>query len=773
MQDKDPDISEKLLGQLNEAQREAVAYCDGPSLVIAGAGSGKTRVLTYKIAYLLAQGLPPYYILALTFTNKAAREMKMRIADLVGEKKARQLWMGTFHSIFARILRSEAEHIGFKSNFTIFDSGDSASLIRQIIKDMNLDDKIYKAGSVHNQISRAKNNLITPKMYAQNTEIQEYDRAAKRPQLFEIYQRYQDRLRSANSMDFDDLLMYTNILFRDHPEVLENYQNRFQYILVDEYQDTNFSQHLIVKQLADKHHRICAVGDDAQSIYSFRGANIDNILKFKSNFPETRIFKLEQNYRSTQTIVNAANSLIKKNTEQIFKNVFSKNDEGEKLEVAGAFSDFEEGLIVSNKIARMRYEEHASYGDFAILYRTNAQSRIFEEALRKKNIPYRIYGGVSFYQRKEIKDVICYFRLIVNPGDEEALRRIINYPARGIGETTFAKIASAAQLHGVSLWQVLSDPLQYNLNINSGTAKKLADFRALIGEFIEQNETLNAYELAHLVVQKSGIYREAYDDKTPEGMSRAENIEELLNAMNEFVSTRTEEGAEDIRLIDFLSEVSLLTDQDTDQEAEDEKVTLMTVHSAKGLEFNHVFVVGLEEDLFPSRMAMNEMRGLEEERRLFYVAITRAKKTCTLTFAKSRFKNGQINPARESRFLRDIDPEYLSMERNTLSTQREAPTDGFWGSLRNQQVFRKEPEQPSFINEPKKISPVARSASSTPLSKEAEALHEGNVIEHERFGRGVVSAIEQSGNDKRAFVDFESAGTKQLLLKFAKFKIIS
>jgi DNA helicase-2/ATP-dependent DNA helicase PcrA len=773
MQDKDPDISEKLLGQLNEAQREAVAYCDGPSLVIAGAGSGKTRVLTYKIAYLLAQGLPPYYILALTFTNKAAREMKMRIADLVGEKKARQLWMGTFHSIFARILRSEAEHIGFKSNFTIFDSGDSASLIRQIIKDMNLDDKIYKAGSVHNQISRAKNNLITPKMYAQNTEIQEYDRAAKRPQLFEIYQRYQDRLRSANSMDFDDLLMYTNILFRDHPEVLENYQNRFQYILVDEYQDTNFSQHLIVKQLADKHHRICAVGDDAQSIYSFRGANIDNILKFKSNFPETRIFKLEQNYRSTQTIVNAANSLIKKNTEQIFKNVFSKNDEGEKLEVAGAFSDFEEGLIVSNKIARMRYEEHASYGDFAILYRTNAQSRIFEEALRKKNIPYRIYGGVSFYQRKEIKDVICYFRLIVNPGDEEALRRIINYPARGIGETTFAKIASAAQLYGVSLWQVLSDPLQYNLNINSGTAKKLADFRALIGEFIEQNETLNAYELAHLVVQKSGIYREAYDDKTPEGMSRAENIEELLNAMNEFVSTRTEEGAEDIRLIDFLSEVSLLTDQDTDQEAEDEKVTLMTVHSAKGLEFNHVFVVGLEEDLFPSRMAMNEMRGLEEERRLFYVAITRAKKTCTLTFAKSRFKNGQINPARESRFLRDIDPEYLSMERNTLSTQREAPTDGFWGSLRNQQVFRKEPEQPSFINEPKKISPVARSASSTPLSKEAEALHEGNVIEHERFGRGVVSAIEQSGNDKRAFVDFESAGTKQLLLKFAKFKIIS
>lgn len=773
MQDKDPDISEKLLGQLNEAQREAVAYCDGPSLVIAGAGSGKTRVLTYKIAYLLAQGLPPYYILALTFTNKAAREMKMRIADLVGEKKARQLWMGTFHSIFARILRSEAEHIGFKSNFTIFDSGDSASLIRQIIKDMNLDDKIYKAGSVHNQISRAKNNLITPKMYAQNAEIQEYDRAAKRPQLFEIYQRYQDRLRSANSMDFDDLLMYTNILFRDHPEVLENYQNRFQYILVDEYQDTNFSQHLIVKQLADKHHRICAVGDDAQSIYSFRGANIDNILKFKSNFPETRIFKLEQNYRSTQTIVNAANSLIKKNTEQIFKNVFSKNDEGEKLEVAGAFSDFEEGLIVSNKIARMRYEEHASYGDFAILYRTNAQSRIFEEALRKKNIPYRIYGGVSFYQRKEIKDVICYFRLIVNPGDEEALRRIINYPARGIGETTFSKIASAAQLHGVSLWQVLSDPLQYNLNINSGTAKKLADFRALISEFIEQNETLNAYELAHLVVQKSGIYREAYDDKTPEGMSRAENIEELLNAMNEFVSTRTEEGAEDIRLIDFLSEVSLLTDQDTDQEAEDEKVTLMTVHSAKGLEFNHVFVVGLEEDLFPSRMAMNEMRGLEEERRLFYVAITRAKKTCTLTFAKSRFKNGQINPARESRFLRDIDPEYLSMERNTLSTQREAPNDGFWGSLRNQQVFRKEPEQPSFINEPKKISPVARSASSTPLSKEAEALHEGNIIEHERFGRGVVSAIEQSGNDKRAFVDFESAGTKQLLLKFAKFKIIS
>lgn len=762
---------ENLLDSLNSAQRTAVEYCDGPSLVIAGAGSGKTRVLTYKVAYLLEQGLPPYYILALTFTNKAAREMKSRIADLVGEKRARRLWMGTFHSIFSRILRNESESIGFESNYTIFDSSDSKNLVKLIVKEMNLDDKQYRPGTVHNQISRAKNSLITPKMYVQNSEILEYDKMARRPRLFEIYQRYQNRLRAANSMDFDDLLMYTNILFRDNPEILEKYRNQFQYILVDEYQDTNFAQHLIVKQLADAHHRVCVVGDDAQSIYSFRGANIDNILKFKSNYPETKIFKLEQNYRSTKNIVNAANSLIKKNTEQIFKNVFSENEEGELIEIVNAFSDFEEGVIVANKISRLRFEEHASYNDIAILYRTNAQSRIFEEALRKKNIPYRIYGGLSFYQRKEIKDVISYFRLVVNPNDEEAFRRIINYPTRGIGNVTVGKLSEAAQLHNVSLWRVLATPLEYNVNINSGTAKKLSDFHSLISDFIEHNETLNAFELAQQIIKNSGIAHDAYEDLTPEGMSRAQNIQELLNAMSEFVTTREEQGEEGVKLVDFLSEVSLLTDQDTDNESDNDKVTLMTVHAAKGLEFEHIFVVGMEEDLFPSAMAKAEIRGLEEERRLFYVAITRAKKTCTISYAKSRFKNGQINSAQESRFLREIDPKYLlTNEKTTSSFSSSSSSDDFWGSLREKRISSQ--SQKNFSIPQKRFTAVSQTTSSAPLSKEAAELQEGNIIEHERFGRGTVITIEMSGNDRRAFVEFESSGRKQLLLKFARFKII-
>jgi DNA helicase-2/ATP-dependent DNA helicase PcrA len=758
----------QLLQQLNGPQKAAVEFCDGPSLVIAGAGSGKTRVLTYKIAYLLEQGLPPYYLLALTFTNKAAREMKSRIAELVGEKSARRLWMGTFHAIFSRILRNEAEAIGFKSNFTIFDSSDSKNLIKLIVKELNLDDKQYRPGAVHNQISRAKNSLITPGMYAANAEIVQYDQMAKRPLIYEIYQRYQSRLRSGNSMDFDDLLMQTNILFRDHPDVLERYRNQFQYILVDEYQDTNFAQHLIVKQLAEKHHRVCVVGDDAQSIYSFRGANIDNILKFKSNFPETQVFKLEQNYRSTQNIVNAANSLIKKNTEQIFKNVFSENEEGEKIEIRSAFSDYEEGLIVANKIARMRLEEHASFSDFAILYRTNAQSRIFEESLRKNNIPYRIYGGLSFYQRKEIKDVISYFRIIVNPNDEEAFRRTINYPARGIGNVTVGKITSAAQLHNVSLWQALASPLEYNMDVNAGTAKRMSGFHTLISDLIEKNETMNAFQLAQEVIKNSGITKEAYDDMTPEGMSRTQNIQELLNAMNEFVATRQEQGEEKNQLVDFLSEVSLLTDQDTDKDADNEKVTLMTVHSAKGLEFNHVFVVGMEEDMFPSGMAKSEVRGLEEERRLFYVAITRAKKSCTVSYAKSRFKNGQINPATESRFLKDIDPSYISMDKKTASEVSRPPkADDFRGSLREQRLQNSIKQTP-----PEKKISVHQTGSSIPLSKEASALQVGHVIEHERFGRGVVTSMEMSGNDSRAFVEFDSAGKKQLLLKFAKFTIV-
>ncbi len=757
-----------FLDNLNEAQRAAVEFCDGPSLVIAGAGSGKTRVLTYKIAWLLEQGLPPYYLLALTFTNKAAREMKSRIAQLVGEKQARRLWMGTFHAIFSRILRNEAEAIGFRPNFTIFDTADSKNLIRLIIREMELDDKQYKPGGVHNQISRAKNSLITPAMYAANGELMEYDRQARRPSLSEIYNRYQQRLRAGNSMDFDDLLLYTNILFRDHPDILERYRNQFQFILVDEYQDTNFAQHLIVKQLADKHHRVCVVGDDAQSIYSFRGANIDNILKFRSNYPDTQIFKLEQNYRSTQNIVNAANSLIRKNSEQIFKEVFSSNDVGEKIEVKSAFSDFEEGLIVANKISRMRLEKHVPYSSFAILYRTNAQSRIFEEALRKNNIPYRIYGGLSFYQRKEIKDVISYFRLIVNPNDEEAFRRIINYPTRGIGDVTVAKIALAAQQHQVSLWQVLAAPEACSLGVHAGTARKLEGFHTLVSGFIEKNKSLNAFELAQEVIRKSGIAAEAYEDMTPEGMSRTQNIQELLNAMNEFVATRQEQGEEQNRLADFLSEVSLLTDQDTDREAENEKVTLMTIHSAKGLEFNHVFVVGMEEDLFPSPMARTEMRGLEEERRLFYVALTRARESCTITYAKSRFRNGQTNPARESRFLNDIDPAYLNMDRQTaLGRRKKEETDDFWGSMRKKRLEK----EPAFTP-PKQGVSLQQSYSSASLSKEAKELQEGDTIEHERFGRGVVTAIEMGGSDRRAFVDFESAGKKQLLLKFARFSIV-
>lgn len=773
MQTNEKENLSQLLSQLNEPQRQAVEFCHGPSLVIAGAGSGKTRVLTYKIAFLLEQGLPPYYILALTFTNKAAREMKSRIADLVGFKKARQLWMGTFHAIFSRILRNEAEAIGFQPNFTIFDTSDSTNLIKLIIKDMNLDDKIYKPSGVHHTISRAKNSLITAQMYAQNSEIQQYDLMAKRPMLGEIYLRYQNRMRAANSMDFDDLLMQTNILFRDHLEILEKYQNQFQYILVDEYQDTNFAQHLIVKKLAEKHHRVCVVGDDAQSIYSFRGANIDNILKFKSTFPETETFKLEQNYRSTQIIVNAANSLIKNNKEQIFKNVFSENDEGEKIELLSAFSDFEEGLLVSNKIARMRLEQHTSYGDFAILYRTNAQSRIFEEALRKKNIPYRIYGGLSFYQRKEIKDIISYFRMIVNPSDEEAFRRIINYPARGIGDVTVQKITSAAQRHQLSLWEIVSNPLKYNLDVNSGTGKKISGFTEMISGFLEKNKTENAFDVAQAVIKESGIAKESYEDMTPEGMSRAQNVQELLNGINEFVNSRIEQGIEEVSLVDFLSEVSLLTDQDTDKESSEEKVTMMTIHASKGLEFKHVFVVGMEEDLFPSGMAKNEPRGLEEERRLFYVAITRAEETCTLTFAKSRFKNGSINVSRESRFLSEIDPGLLSMERNTLSATKPDAANGFWETMRSAYNESVQKRPATRFSAPKRMTSVENTSSSpAKLSAEATELQVGNIIEHERFGRGEVVEIEQSGNDKRAFVEFELAGRKQLLLKFAKFKIV-
>lgn len=781
---------EQLLQQLNTSQRGAVEYNDGPSLVIAGAGSGKTRVLTYKMAYLLKLNLPPQNILALTFTNKAAREMKARVGQLVGENIARRLWMGTFHSVFSRILRTEAEKIGFTSNFTIFDSADSRNLIKTIIKELQLDDKVYKPARIQSMISNAKNALVSPIAYAQNRDMLEYDMKAKVPQVKDIYKIYNSRLLAANTMDFDDLLFHTNCLFRDHPDVLAVYQNRFQYILVDEYQDTNFAQYLVVKQLADQHHRVCVVGDDAQSIYSFRGANIDNILNFKGNYPEARIFKLEQNYRSTQNIVNAANSLIKQNKGQIQKNVFSENAIGEKIEVASAFSDFEEGIIVANKIQDLRRSEEASYSDFVILYRTNAQSRIFEESLRKKNIPYRIYGGLSFYQRKEIKDVIAYFRMVVNPKDEEAFKRIINYPTRGIGATTVGKITATAQLQNVSLWEVIQDPLKYNLNVNAGTAKKLGDFQRLIAEFIHELPVATAYEIANKIVKESGIAREAYQDQTPEGMSRQENLQELLGGIHEFCETRIEEGETRVGLIDFLSEVSLLSDQDTDKEEDQEKVTMMTVHASKGLEFKNVFIVGLEEDLFPSSMTKSEVRGLEEERRLFYVAITRAENFCMLTYARSRFRNGQTNACHPSRFLKDIDKEYLNANAGVLegSIQAQYSQGGFWDSVRKdreekeelQDIKRKE----SSIFETREIpKPSVHSSRSnfvnaktaqpkTPESSDIYGVQIGAIIKHERFGIGKITAVDGDASSRKATVEFENAGTKQLLLKFARFEII-
>lgn len=775
-----------LLEQLNVQQRQAVEYNQGPSLIIAGAGSGKTRVLTYKIAYLLKQGMLPQNVLALTFTNKAAAEMKARIAEIIGWKHARGLWMGTFHSVFSRILRTEAEKIGFTSSFTISDSADSRNLIKTIIKEYQLDDKIYKPARVQSMISNAKNALISPQMYSQNKELIEHDTRSKVPMVKDIYNDYCARLKRSNSMDFDDLLFFTNRLFRDHPEVLKFYQEMFQFILVDEYQDTNFAQYLVVKQLADAHHRVCVVGDDAQSIYSFRGANIDNILKFKEVYPESKMFKLEQNYRSTQNIVNAANSLISQNSEQIKKRVFSEKSEGDRIEVSGAYSDFEEGVIIANKIQELRRSNQTNYNDFAILYRTNAQSRVFEESLRKKNIPYRIYGGLSFYQRKEIKDVIAYFRMVINPYDEEAFKRIINYPARGIGATTLTKIVDTARRHEVSLWEVIAGVLDYNLEVNAGTARKLAGFREVMDGFIEQAKTMNAYELATHIVKESGIAGEAYKDQTPEGMSRQENLQELLGGMHEFCETRIEEGNEEISLVDFLSEVSLLSDQDTDKEVDEEKVTLMTIHASKGLEFKNVFVVGLEEDLFPSAMAKNEFKGLEEERRLFYVAITRAEEFCMLSYAKSRFRHGQINASHPSRFLRDIDATFLKVNGGGFGGDFETPSTQVENRFANRYagmqppVRRETPE--SRPSQP--ISPSARPSVGTQFVNARNAkpkadaganmsgLQEGSTIKHERFGIGTVTALSGDADSRKATVEFENSGTKQLLLKFARFQIV-
>ena len=783
-----------MFKDLNESQREAVVYCDGPSLVIAGAGSGKTRVLTYKIAWLLSQDetIRPWNILALTFTNKAAREMKERIGRLVGEEKARYLQMGTFHSVFARILRAEAETIGFNANFTIYDQSDARSLVKTIIKEMQLDDKVYKPASVADRISMAKNHLLLPQSYAQSAWARD-DASQKRPQVSNIYIRYAERCRQANAMDFDDLLVQTWLLFQNHEDIRRKYVEKFHYVLVDEYQDTNYAQQAIVYQLTKERQKVCVVGDDAQSIYSFRGANIDNILNFQSLYKDAKLFKLEQNYRSTQLIVQAANSLIRRNERQIPKNVFSKNEHGEKLQLKPAYSDREEAMIVTQDIKRIRREERRNWSDFAILYRTNAQSRSFEEQMRKDNIPYRIYGGLSFYQRKEIKDVIAYFRLIANPSDEEAFKRIVNYPARGIGDTTVGKIIQTAQTYGVSLWQVIKEPVLFPMDVSKGTMTKIQAFRELIEGWIARVTTEDAYTLGHDVIMNSGISKDIYSGRNPEDISRQENLEEFLSGMQDFVESRREEDmGDEVYLPDFLQEVALLTDLDSDDGDSNDKVTLMTIHSAKGLEFPTVFIVGLEENIFPSPMCTNSMRELEEERRLLYVAITRAEKHCILTCAQNRFRYGRMEYDTPSRFIRDIDPELLDVQSETGGGKPSFGGSTFGGSRGPEWMQNPRPVATQFRADPKPraVAPrqpekpvdpfgpnfkrVYNAVAPRPMASDPNPsdLHEGCTIEHQRFGVGTVVKIEGTGENTKATVAFRNAGTKQLLLKFAKFKII-
>ncbi len=775
----------KFLDELNDSQREAVEFSDGASLIIAGAGSGKTRVLTYKIAYLLKKGLAPSSILALTFTNKAAREMKNRIAELVGERIARYLWMGTFHSVFSRILRAEADKLGFTKNFTIYDSSDSNSLIKSIIKGLKLDEKIYRPGFVHSRISAAKNNLITPGAYAGNADMVRSDMHARVPHLHEVYKIYTEKCKQADAMDFDDLLLQTNILFRDFPEVLQKYREHFNYILVDEYQDTNYAQYLIIKKLSEQHERICVVGDDAQSIYSFRGANIDNILQFKNNYQSTQVFKLERNYRSTQTIVNAANSLIDKNEHRIPKTVYSEKAEGEKIKVMQLYSDFEEGAVVAEYIKDLKESENYLYQQIAVLYRTNAQSRVLEDQLRKSLIPYRIYGGLSFYQRKEIKDVIAYCRLVCNPSDEEALKRIINTPARGIGDTTVNKVLECAMLHEVTAWEVMGDILKYNLQVNAGTANKLTKFREMIRVFAEQREVLDAYQLVDTIIKTTGIISDTYTDNSPESMSRRENVQELLNAIHEFCEIKTNNNESSL-LVDFLAEVSLLTDQDTDKNADEDKVTMMTVHAAKGLEFKVVFVVGMEEELFPSTFAMDSARELEEERRLFYVAITRAEERCFITYAKSRFKNGQVNFANPSRFIKDIDPAYLDHPADSQVKSKSSffdDDDDFQGGFRNfghraQRTYTpkqsyQQPEMPSMPPpSPKKLTKIRPSGHAVSDENFTPTIPVGKFVKHQLFGIGKVLSVSMTGANEKADIDFGEKGVKSLLLKFAKLEVL-
>lgn len=853
-----------LLNDLNEAQRAAVEYIDGPSLVIAGAGSGKTRVLTYKIAYLLSQGMKPWSIMALTFTNKAAREMKERIGKLVGNDLAQHLYMGTFHSIFSRILRAEAEHIGFNNNFTIYDESDSRSLIKAIVKEMELDDKKYKPAAVHAKISMAKNNLMSAAAYESDAAIFEQNKRAQIPEVGKIFVAYVQRCKQANAMDFDDLLTLTYQLFREHEDIRHKYAARFDYVLVDEYQDTNHVQMSIVMQLCQEKQRVCAVGDDSQSIYSFRGANIDNILNYQRQFQGTRLFKLEQNYRSTQTIVEAANSLIKHNRNQIPKDVFSENAKGEKIQYKPAYSDKEEAVIVAKDVKRIRREDGCQYSDFAILYRTNAQSRSFEEEFRKQGIPYRIYGGLSFYQRKEIKDIIAYFRLVANPDDEEAIKRIINYPARGIGATTVLKIADCAHQNQVSFWAVIGTPEQYGLAVNKGTMNKLETFRLLISSFIERAQTTDVYELGDAIIKESGISQDIMSGKDADDLARQENLEEFLSGMSAFVEERREEGRfDELFLQDYLQDVALLTDADSDGDKDEPSVSLMTVHAAKGLEFPTVFVVGLEENIFPSPLSAASLRELEEERRLLYVAITRAEKHCILTNAKNRWRYGKMEFDNPSRFIDEIDGKLIdcqdeaggslfgSMSESRLGSRSGSRFGSRADSMSDQPEWARaqrprrpweDAEQPRYSSRYQNSKPVAsqfvadpkpslfddepetsrtsgrssvsgRSSLSEGNFKSVRALNaakrymethsshpasrgtgfstasvsssaassagssscglqEGMKIEHQRFGRGTVLKIEGTGENTKATVEFVHSGTKQLLLKYAKFTVV-
>lgn len=785
------DINYNYLDLLNDQQREAVIYKDGPALVIAGAGSGKTRVLTYKIVDLLRAGYEPWRILALTFTNKAAREMKERIIDVVGERVASRLKMGTFHSVFLRILRQHSEEIGFKPSFTIYDTSDSRSLLKNIIKDMQLDEKVYKPATIHSVISNAKNALIDADQYIQDADNYNADKKAKRPLTGQIFKAYCERCKRADAMDFDDILVYMNILLRDFPDIRRHYQEFFKYILVDEYQDTNFSQHLIISQLAALHKHLCVVGDDAQSIYSFRGANIGNILNMEKRYPELKIFKLERNYRSTQNIINAAGSLIDKNTRQMKKNVYTENDEGERVKILSTYSDIEEAYLVANMIAKSRLSLHDSYEDYAVLYRTNAQSRALEESLRKRNISYRIYGGLSFYQRKEIKDAVCYFRLAINPDDDEALRRVINYPARGIGDTTMKKLTDAATASNASIWQVLQDPVGKEVSVNAGTLKKLMAFRDMVQEFIDDNaKGSDAYELGQLVYNRSGILTVLNHDNTPESISKQENLKELLSGLKDFVDTRQEEGNEHVGMQEFLSDVMLATDQDSSDETSGEKVTLMTIHAAKGLEFKHIYVVGVEEELLPSAMSMNSTDEIEEERRLLYVAMTRAKETCALTYAKTRFRNGHTVQTRPSRFLSEIGKKFIKAETSSDFSD-DYNRNSFVNPIDRYNSFRSVGKRsfsssydalsrtsfyPEYSAKSQSVGSLSTTSSAAEKGKKTgthapEEVPVGTHIIHSKLGEGVVTKLDFVMGEGVITVSFSQAGEKKLYLRFAQFDI--